>query len=232
MSSDDEMLRQVVLGELDVDAPRVRERARVDPRFARELEATLAVVHALERERIEREAVLAEVRALEAPLAALPRAGVRRAVLSPSVSPSAALPRSVAPKDPRRARPVVVVAALCAVAALVLFALRPWETERADPGRDFTLGDETLRCIEPRDDVASFELFRWDVPSTIGFFEVSVRDAHGRELASATVEGRAQWRPDPALHSAWPDEIEWRVRWLDDMQKELAHASATARRRR
>ncbi len=202
------LLRAVLTGGIERDAPEVRETSERDPRFARELAAHLSLVDALERE-----GVLARAKGL-APLPA--EEGVARFV-----------------REQARRRSWGWAAVVACAAALLLF-LAFWALGKPDGAstpEDFPLGTDKVVCKQPVGEVEGFELFRWESSASGGLYEVWVFDQHGNELEHVPGQGELEWRPSPSEHTAWPQEIEWRVDWFDDADELLDSDTAQAQRR-
>jgi hypothetical protein len=187
--SNEALLQQVVLGQLAEDAPEVRTLAARDAEFARELEATMAVVHALKKGEQLREAVLVDV-ARRAP------AGDRPPIV---------------PAQPSRRRSLALWLPLAAAAAIVLGIL--WWNSRdggAHPD-DLPLGDpEKIECVGPKDEVDVFEVFEWRTESLAGWFRVTVHNRASGEEIGYDVYGARTWDSRGRLDPAWRD-IDWTV---------------------
>lgn len=201
------LLRAVITGEIERDAPRVRESALQDPEFARELAVHLSLVDALERE-----GVLARAKGL-----------------APLPGEQGVVP-FVRARLTRRSR--AWLAALACAAALLLFvALRQLGgPDRPSPPEDFPLGPGIVTCVEPEGEVDDFARFRWDSNVRGGVFELRVLDQDGNELWHETLRGVREWSPAADLHSTWPSEIQWQIEWWDD--SDVQHPGDTARARR
>jgi hypothetical protein len=202
----EQVLRRVVLGQLAADAPEVCALVKTDAEFDRELAATLSVLHALERERSFREAVLADV---ERDRSNAPMAG--RTVRT-------------------RAAWWIPLVAAAAVIALV-FAIDRLGDDGARRRDHVPLGGGKITCLAPVGLVGDFARFEWQSESLQGWFELVVLDASGAELTRTKVFDASAWQPGAELHSRWPELIEWTIEWYDDSGNFYDRDSASAQRR-
>lgn len=188
------LLREVVLGERQLDDPRVLAAARADASFAAELESLRAVVDSLEAR-----AVLREV------------GGVVGGQTSSGAQPLRATPQA------HRRRFVLV--ALAVAASLAIFVWRPWRRAVED---DPYLGGDVVRFEHPPSGVATnYERFAWALPPGVVRVRVTVFDAlSGRECDQEFL-GELQWRPAPERSARWPDAIEVEVQPIDDSESPI-----------
>jgi hypothetical protein len=200
----EELLRRIVLGELSADAAEVRAAA-ADAEFARELSETMRVVRALEQGDKLREAVLAEI-----------DAGTDDAQIAQ-------------PRPRRRALWWVPLLAAGVVAASL--AWLTWAKHDRAPD-DKPLGSTWIVVDTPKGEVTDFSEFTWRSSALVGRFEIVVLDANARELDRHDIVGERAWKPDPAVHSRWPDRIRWTLEWRDDSDQQLKPLVSTEAWRR
>jgi len=209
-----ELLKRIVLGEVDLDAPEVVE-AMNDPEFATEFDELADVVAALDESLVLEEARSRPVSAAEERIVARVRRELR----------------------PTRLRivPAIVIAA---AAALLLIVLNPLLTrsgngvESSPTPHPTYLGEKNLECVSPVGPGADFSVFvvHCDLPD--GRLEIEVLDGNGYLLGggdSGTLEGVA-WHPSAEAIATWPDRIEWIARWIGPDNRTTVIASATASR--
>jgi len=183
------LLQQIVLGQLAEDAPEVRTLAARDAEFARELEATMAVVRALNKGEQLRKAVLADV---------------ARGASAGDRAPTA-------PAQPSRRRRLTRWLPLAA-AALIALGFLWWNSrDRGTHPDDVPLGDpEQIVCVRPAGKVEAFAVFEWQTESLEGWFRVTVRDRESGREFSQDVYGARSWDSRGKLDPAWRD-IDWTV---------------------
>lgn len=103
------------------------------------------------------------------------------------------------------------LAMAAAAVVVVMFLLRD-----SDPGGgDTTLGRDDNAVLTPSGEVEDFSRFTWDIERAASeTFEVVVyepTDEGLMELDRSDVLQVNQWEPEPERHTAWPDEIVWRL---------------------
>ena len=184
----DELLIAVLAGDVERDDPVVRAATAADPDFAAALDELLSLAGRLDR--------LGEVARREAalPVEARDVAFVRRAI------------------DGRRRRRLLLAVAAAGVVVVIGIAAfadrgeadpsvdRQGMTLGADrdllpgPGQVFT-GDFMSSALHPDTDQVTIRIF-----DAVG----------GGQLSEIRMPAaRLPWRPDPAVHEAWPDQIVW-----------------------
>ncbi len=199
-SANDDLLRRLLTGELDVEDPQVREVAARDPQFARAASEAREVQAQLD--------AAARVRALD-----LARAAGSGDEATDSRVRDFVLSRVDERRRLRWRRRAIVLA--CVAAASFLAFLGPWWGRRV-PDRDPTLGSQEIVLVEPVGEGADFGRFRWTADVTTGWFVVRVLDPEGQTLEeSDPLDLEGVWEPDAADVAAWPSRIWWEVRWFD-----------------
>ncbi len=131
------------------------------------------------------------------------------------------------------ARTLRVLAGIAAAAAVLLLALYLWPgAKEEDPGS--VLGDGKIELVAPAGDVDAWGEFRWTGPDPgRGRYEVLIYrgdDPAAPPIARGTNLKELRWVPTEDT-GAWPAEILWEVRLLDQTGELEASADARARLR-
>ena len=219
MSSHDDLLQRILIGEVDPDSAEATALFERDPAARAQFEDMQRIEQALGVASAHREAdVLAAREAENAPGEDLVADVIDRH-LGPTSKPS----------HGRRFGGWVTVAA--AAAALLLW-WRPWAPTPAvtpDPGP--TLGG-SLQLEHPVGPASEFGEFRWSYDlEGAQYFRVQVYDQRdpGAPLTTSRDLDEPRWRPAQTEHEAWPEAILWEVDVMETAQEVLSESAEASR---
>ena len=194
----EQLLREILAGDLDRRDPRVRGQMERDPGFEERLAELERMSRWLEEGGAEQRAVLHE--------ASVPRG-----------TEGEALVQELLERPRRRSRWPLALAAAAAVVLGFLWA-RGGEPElEPRPLELAVLGDGEPGALFPLGEVAAYSRFEWDfdLPDG-GWFQVIVSSAEDdRELQRSRPGVQSSWEPEADVRGAWPERIRWTVNAYD-----------------
>lgn len=225
METHEELLRDVVVGDLAPDDPAVRERIESCPECRRLLEGTLRATELLEQDRAEQEELLA----LAASLPDAPVESVEAMRDHPEIRQ-----RWGPDRGPSwlRAGPIAALLALAA-AVLAIFMLVP--RDGGEPDTELgprMLGDPAdLLLLEPRGVLDDYGTFAWQIDpeleDTVAYYTVIIQ-SEGQRLREVARTRQPRWTPGAG---ELPAEIEWWVEAYGAGDVKLARSEPASARR-
>ncbi|MCP3919577.1 MAG: hypothetical protein GY711_28920 [bacterium] len=201
MSDDrEQLLEQVVMGDLSRDDARVRALAVADPAFARELDETLELQSSLDE------------------VGDAVQSGAHDEADAPGLSTARELLQGLASEPNgagRSRRRILWIAGLGAAAAIVLILARPFGGGTWLDGLPDAVLGVNVENMSPAGTSDVIEQFTWTFAEP-GTFDVEARDPKTNALIDfANGLGETMWTPRDARPGAWPegwpDEVQWQV---------------------
>lgn len=213
----DEILRDVAIGGLGADDPRVRTLSDSDPAFQGKLEGLTAMIDRLDATAALERQVIRESLRPEIPDSMGFGDQVERTLRL--LSDQEDRPEPSARRFGRFPAVLITLAAACLVFVLVRAGAEREEiTSPTDqPGQELMLGSDPIGQLTPRGNVEDFGSFRWAYEKEPGQrFELRILDAtSGAEVLPPLFVEANEWTPRATTTDDWPDQIEWEVSVID-----------------
>ncbi len=202
--SQEALLRKVALGEIPASAPEVRAAADSSPEFESALGRIVSTLEGLTAARSHRDSVLEE------------SARLVGSEFDASIERSVASEFERLDRERNEPRPMNRPwRRYAAAAAILVMALGGWwfyGSRRSPVLQSPTYLGGEIECVEPVGTVPEFRGFTWRGSPPAGcWYEVSIRDPSGREVAHSAHLTVPAYEPTPEVIAKLPSEIEWTV---------------------